>query len=173
MVGVYKAIPGSIRWNGMGRGGLPAQEAFDLSCDYFEAVPNGDAAAGISRGMKDGFLMPSLQREVWCMPVLGSYIVETWMLFHHHGWAEKATIWSLSHRKRDSVQRHPESGSVRLLIRLWKLPALGVTLYTVLTESQEAPGHANRKDWWDCLSRSVTSAFSLALCHCLMTQCDR
>lgn len=43
---------------------FPAQEAFDLLCDYFEAVPNGDAAVGISRGMKDGFLMLSLQREV-------------------------------------------------------------------------------------------------------------
>lgn len=43
---------------------FPAQEAFDLSCDYFEAVPNGGAAVDISWGMKDGFLMPPLQREV-------------------------------------------------------------------------------------------------------------
>ena len=43
---------------------FPAQEAFNLSYDYFEAVPNGDAAVGISWGMKDGFLMPPLQQEV-------------------------------------------------------------------------------------------------------------
>lgn len=72
MVGVYKAIPGSVKWNGMGGWwACQGQEAFDLSCDYFEAVTNGDAAIGVSQGMKDGFLMQSLQWEVWCMPSPG------------------------------------------------------------------------------------------------------
>lgn len=131
-----------------------------------------------------GTLLLAFPREwrmaFWCShcsekcdacPVLGSYIVEMWMLFHHHRWAEKCTNVVLKVSGTEivvaspGIQRHPGSGSVWLRIRLWKLSALG--LLTLFWLSQEAPGHAEHKNGWNYRHSSATSSFSPALCQWL------